>query len=135
MCSAIAKKDGLEHISLQLTCPLAFFSQKPAGDFVRQEVDSIAGYISQGKSQPPSKQSPWPLLPQDDSHTVNGTSIPVTTNPSPALGLGLQAYLHQVNRRSNHHLAAKTSLVLKSTHNNAIFQGHLKHIPYYLCQT
>ncbi len=87
-------------LSLKLTWLLAGFSQSAANDLVRQEVKSIAGYIPQGEGQPSSEQTPGSLLLQDNSNTMNGSTV------TSCSCLTLQTHLHQVNRCTNKHLIA-----------------------------
>lgn len=89
-----------ELLTLKLTWLFAALSQSLSNDFVRQEVDPIAGYVPQGQGQPPSEQTPGSFLLQDDGNTVKRSTVSVSSY------LTLQAHLHQVNRCRKKHLKA-----------------------------
>lgn len=87
-------------LPLKLTWLFAALGQSLSSDLVRQEVESIAGYVPQGKGQPSSEQTPGSLLLQYDSNTMKGSTVSVSSC------LTLQTHLHQVNGCTNKHLKA-----------------------------
>ena len=87
-------------LSPKLTWLFASLSQSPSSDLIRHKVESMAGYVPQGEGQPSSVQTPGSLLPQDDTNTVNGSTV------SLSCCLTLQTHLHQVNGCTYKHLKA-----------------------------
>lgn len=97
-------------LPLRLTWLFAVLGQSLSGDLVRQEVESITGYVPQGEGQPSSEQTPESVLLQDDGNTVDGSTVSVNSC------LILQTHLHQVNGCTNKHL--KADQVKESVHQN-----------------
>lgn len=83
---------------LRLTWLFASLCQRLTSDLIRQEVESIAGHVPQSESHASSEQTPGSLLPQDDSHAVDGPAVTVSVS------LTLQTHLHQVDWCTNQHL-------------------------------
>lgn len=110
MCAKIKFCIAFDHLC-DFTWLSAFVSQHPDSEFIRQEVESITGYVPQGQGPHSPEEPPDTLLSQDHGHTVHGASVLITSQTSPSFSLALQADFHQVYGSSYKHLHTRGFII------------------------